>query len=70
MQPITLNDLTTQVWEMITKYSKDYEPNELPSPIDLTELQDILSNPLVSPVASINGIPLYSFELTSEETRD
>lgn len=69
MKSTTLNNLTNKAWEMITKYSKDYEPNELPTPIDLTELQDILSNP-VSPVASINGLPVYSFKLTREETRD
>lgn len=69
MQPTTLNALVSNAWEMTTKYSKDYEPTDHIDPASLTELQDILSNP-ISPVWSINDLPVYSISLEANETRD
>lgn len=69
MKPTTLDALVANAWAMTTEHHKDYEPTDLIDPATLTELQDIISNP-ISPVAQVNDLPVYSFSIKANETRD
>lgn len=68
MKPTTLDALVANAWAMTTEHHKDYEPTDLIDPATLTELQDIISNP-ISPVAQVNDLPVYSFSIDAHETR-
>lgn len=69
MRKVTLPELTTLAWEMITTHHRAYYPGELIDPMQLNELTDEILNPTLN-ARPVNDIPVFYFRIDPEDSRE